>query len=257
MLLTIDELKDFTVRAVNGDVGKVVDLYFDDATWNVRYLVVDTGTWLAGRVVLLSPESFARPLWEEQVLPISLTQAQVENSPTVDLDRPVSRQRMVELHEHYGWSNFGANGELHDLPPTGGFPEEMPTTLGDRDIGLEKGPFKRERHGDPNLRSAEEIKGYDVRAVDEDAGHVEDIVVGLDPWTVRYVLVDTRDWLPGRKLPVPPQRVTGIDATKEHCLVNLTREQIEQSPAYEGDELFQAAYERKVHGYYGALEAEG
>ena len=96
------------IGATDGDIGHVKDFYFDDKTWSIRYLVVDTGSWLGGREVLLPPHVFAPTALaisnsDNRVLPANLTRQQIENSPSVDSQRPVSRQFEAEYHRYYGW----------------------------------------------------------------------------------------------------------------------------------------------------------
>ena len=81
MLRTISGLRGTIIAATDGEIGSVQDLYFDDLRWTVRYLMVDTGAWLPGRQVLISPMAVGGPSWGEGRLPVRLTKQQVENSP--------------------------------------------------------------------------------------------------------------------------------------------------------------------------------
>jgi len=96
---TAGELKGGTIKAMDGDIGSAQDLYFDDRTWTVRYVVVDTGAWLPGRQVLISPFAF-RPVPGASWLRTFLSKKQIENSPSLDTDRPVNRQREVEFSQY-------------------------------------------------------------------------------------------------------------------------------------------------------------
>ena len=109
MLRTINDLEDYAIRATDGDIGHVKDVYFDDETWVVRYLVVDTGTWLSSRKVLLSPIAIGQPNWTDKVLPASITKDQVENSPDINTKKPVSRQQEIRLLEYYGYPYYWGN----------------------------------------------------------------------------------------------------------------------------------------------------
>ena len=92
MLRTAGNLKGVTIEAMDGDIGSVQDLHFDDQTWTVRYVVVDTGTWLPGRQVLISPFAF-QVVHSASRLRTSLTKEQVRDSPSIDTDRAVDRPR--------------------------------------------------------------------------------------------------------------------------------------------------------------------
>src|ERR1700690_440690 len=95
MLRSMKELEDCAIRATDGIIGSVKDVYFDDKAWVIRYLVVDTGSWLSSRKGLISPIAIGPPDWIGKVLPVSITKEQVKNSPAIDPDKPVSRQHEI------------------------------------------------------------------------------------------------------------------------------------------------------------------
>ena len=115
MLNSVNHLKNFVLLATDGDIGRVKDLYFDDDAWTIRYFVVDTGSWLESRKVLISPISLQPPKWPDRSLPVSITRAQIKNSPSFDTDEPVSRQNEEQFMGHYGypyyWDGHGIWGE--------------------------------------------------------------------------------------------------------------------------------------------------
>jgi hypothetical protein len=102
MLNSVEQLKGYTVRATDGDVGSVREFYFDDDNWTVRYLVVDTGSWLLGRKVLISPLALGTVDWNSQVLRVNMNKQRVENSPDIETDKPVSRQYEMSFYDYYG-----------------------------------------------------------------------------------------------------------------------------------------------------------
>src|SRR5205823_5564397 len=118
MLRSTRDFSGYAIRASDGDVGSASDLYFDDASWKIRYVIVNTGEWLAGRKVLVAPEAFAPPQWDEHIIAVNLTREQIERAPDIDVDRPVSRQQELNYRTHYGWLPYR-------ITPFG-----MPTTLG-------------------------------------------------------------------------------------------------------------------------------
>ena len=89
MLRSQTDIENLAIHATDGPIGLVKDLYFDDDAWAIRYLVVDAGSWLISRKVLISPISFQKPNWDDKTLPVLLTQDQVKNSPDFDSDKPV------------------------------------------------------------------------------------------------------------------------------------------------------------------------
>lgn len=249
MLQSVNDLDGFTVRATDGDAGTVRDLYFDDQAWIVRYLVVDTGSWLSGRRVLISPLAVGTPLWEEEVLPVALTKSQVEHSPDIDLDKPVSRQQIVELHEYYGWPAYWGGSAMVGTATPGVYPMIMAGAKAVEDE-MEEGAEEKYR-GDPHLRSTQEVSGYDIHATDGEIGHVEDFFVSDQDWTVRYMLVDTRDWLPGRQVIVSPQWIERVNWAESAVHVELSREAIKNSPEYDPDAPPVREYEIRLYEYYG------
>jgi hypothetical protein len=199
MLRTCKELLGYTIHA---DIGKVHDFFFDDESWTSRYVVVDTGTWLPGRLVLISPIALKQPDWKAKAFPVKLTKKQVESSPGIDSDKPVSRQKGVELHKHFGWPYYWGGvflaGGMSTMAEAGELQPESPGASGA--VATEEEPT-----GDPHLRAMREVKDYHIQATDGEVGHLEDFIVDDQNWVIRYMVVDTRNWWPGKKVLVSPQ----------------------------------------------------
>ena len=119
MLHTVKELHDFTVGASDGEIGEVKDVYFDDERWAIRYMVVEAGGWLNGRKVLISPISVRGVDWDDEVLNVKLSKQQVRDSPSVDTDKPVSRQHEIDYYNYYGYNSYWEGANLWGL---GGYP---------------------------------------------------------------------------------------------------------------------------------------
>lgn len=245
MLRTVHDLRELTARTDDGEVGRVDDVYFDDQGWAVRYLVVDAGKDLPGRQVLVSPVAASAPDWAAGVLPVRLTLEQIRQSPDAGTERPVSRQHEASLATYYGWPSYWAPGPFPGIipPAPAGVP---PTPSADRhEEGLAAG------QGDPHLRSAREVTGYHIEALDDSVGHVEDLVLDVDGWAIRYLLVDTRNWLPGRKVLVAPQWASQIRWADRKVRVELDRDTIRNAPAYDPKEPLERRYEQRLHAHYG------
>ena len=186
----ISAMIGYSIRAIDGDLGKVNDFYFDDATWTVRYMVVETGNRLAGRKALISLVALGKPDRESTTLSVNLTCDQVRNSPDIDTERPVYRQHEEEIHKYYGWPAYwegGYRGAL-GITPYPLYENPLPRTSADSNT-----------HDDPHLRSMRQVKGYHIHANDGSIGHVEDFIVDDDTWAIRHLIVDTGNWLPGKK----------------------------------------------------------
>ncbi len=242
------------IRARDGSVGKVRDLYFDDQHWQVRYLVVDTGTWLAGRTVLIPPHVITSRDWHQSSLGVNLTKEQVRNSPDVDTQRPVSRQYEASLHEYYGWPYYWAapaaaagiaEPTVPMVTPLSAAPRALPgdprATAGE--------PMRSE--GDPHLRSLHAVKGSHLAATDGSVGHVEDFLFEDGAWTLRYMIVDTRNWLPGKTVAVPVSAVSDIDWLESKVRVDLTREAIKNGPEFNEARPVPSDYTDRLNAHFG------
>lgn len=266
MLRKLKELTGYKIVATDDEIGTVDDFYFDENTWEVRYMVVDTGPWLFGRKVLLSVNVLGHPFWEQKRFSVSITKDQVESSPSIDLAKPVSRREEAELSTHYGWSPYwlaavgaattgvGTAGTGYAaaapaaVPIVAAHENELPPT--DRDPQSED--VTTEATTKPHtLRSINEVTGYHISAVDGDIGHVEDFFGDDSGWKIQYLLIDTRNWLPGRQVLVAPNWISRISWNESKVHVKLSQEQIKESPEYNPAAPLDRAYETRLHGYYG------
>ena len=238
MLRQVSDIKNLALAARDGEIGKVKELYFDDESWVTRYLVVDTGGWLTGRKVLISPQSLGLIDEEKKLVPVNLVKAQVEHSPSIDADKPVSRQYEESWHQHYGYPGywlvpeamaFGATPPLLEVPPA------------DREA--------REK-GDPHLRSTSEVTGYSIHATNGDIGHVDDFVVDDEDWVIRYVVI-SRSWLPEKKVILATEWTDQVSWEERKVFVPLTREAIKNAPEWDDAQPITRAFESRLHDYYG------
>lgn len=227
MLRSARSLFGYGIRATDGGIGSVHDLFFDDDSWTVRYLVADTGGWLFGRKVLLSPEALGKPDWDARTLPVDLTKEQVRNSPDIDTDRPVSRRQQEELHKYYAWPPYWPMSGGTLIPP----PHPILPEVEEKRRAFAEGGRAGEGEKGTHLRSAREVMRYRIEAEDGAIGSAEDFIVDDDTWTIRCVTADVRDLLPGRKALVSPGRITGIRWTDGTIVVDASREAVRNAPA--------------------------
>lgn len=249
MLHSVKELQGYTIQATDGDIGTVRTFYFDDESWCIRYLVVDTGNWLPGKRVLLAPIALSEPSPATQHMPVNLTREQVRHSPDVDTDIPVSRQQEMALHEHYNWPAYWTMRDplvanVFIARPGGppGPPPAAPAPLPE-DID--------QRRGDAHLRSMREVLGYHIGARDGQVGHVEDFLIDTESWLIRYLVIDTRNWWPGKKVLIAPSWIQEINWHISQVEVDLRRDQIKGSPEFNTAEPVTRDYERELYDYYG------
>jgi hypothetical protein len=248
MLRGISTLKGLSVGAIDGDIGSVHDVYFDAQHWTVRYFVVDTGTWLSGRRVLVSPMSLRNPV--DVVggrLNVGLSKTQIEQAPSWDTDKPVSRQHEIAYSRYYDypyyWTGPARWGAGWD-PLTGVAPVPRPDPVEEEILARER------ENADSHLHSARDVIGYYVEAADDDVGHVEDFLVDDTTWAVRYIVVDTRNWLPGRKVVISPRWIKTVSWNDSRVYVDLVRSQVETAPEYDPDAPFERARESRLYEHY-------
>ena len=192
-----------TIDALDGEIGSVHDLYFDDQTWNVRYLVVDTGKWLPGRKVLIAPEGIVKPWHHQAAVAVNLTTEQIRSSPDIDTVMPVSRAAEELLHRHHQWTPYW-DSAIRPIPP---MPPPPAITIEDR---REAGKTA-ESQVDVRLRSANELGGYHVAARDGEVGHVEDLLLDDDLSRILFLVVEVKGWLFRKKVLVGPSLISEVD----------------------------------------------
>ena len=240
MLTTASHLKGTTIAATDGEIGSVQDLYFDDHSWTVRYLMVDTGTWLPGRQVLISPRSIL-PVADEAKIPVTLTKSQVEQSPSPDMDRPVDRQYEEEYARYYGYPYYWTGPYRWG---TGAYPGDAVAGAAEA-AGAIPLPI-----GDPGLRSTRDVTGYYIEATDGDIGHVDDFIVDTSEWVIRYLVIDTRNWWPGKKVLVSPEWINRVSWADSRVYVDMSKESIKSAPEYDPDRPLARDYETRLFGHH-------
>ena len=258
MLRSTKDLEHYSIGATDGDIGHVKDFYFDDDAWVIRYLVVDTGTWLVGRTVLISPISIHEPDWIERTLPVVITREQVRNSPDIETDKPVSRQNESVYHGYYGYPDYwgGASMWGNGMYPyalTPGFINagSMRPEQEREEQAYRRAERDRRRNEDPHLRSCNEVVGYHLHASDGEIGHVEGFLLDDETWAVRYLVVNTSNWWLGHKALIAPRWLTAVNWGDQTVSVDLSRESVKAAPPYvAGDELNQER-EIRLYEHYG------
>lgn len=188
LLWRASELLGYTVRATNGEAGKIYDLYFSSKTWNLQAFVVDigdwvldTGDWTPGKKVIVSAAAFSQPNREEYVLPVALTKDEVEQHLEPDAEQ-----------------NQEDNRDLYSLK----------TTL-----------------------------GYYIQANDGEIGHLEDLILHDQNWMIRFMIVDTRNWWPGKKVMIEPFWITLVASEESKLYLNLLRDTVQDSPQFDPSTL--------------------
>jgi uncharacterized protein YrrD len=231
-------LTGYKLHGLDGEIGKVREFYFDDHFWTIRYLIADTGNWLTSGQVLISPHALTAVNKEERSITVDLTKKQIEDSPPLDSDKPVSRQYEEAYYEYYGWLMYWGGPYMWG---------RYPYITSDRRNWRE---FAHNKGGDSHLRSTQSVSGYYVQATDGDVGHVEDFIIDDETWAIRYLIIDTRNWWPGKKVLVSPQWIERVSWVESKIFVSVLREAIRQAPEYTEESLLTRDYEADLHQHY-------
>ncbi len=243
MLWDASAIIGYRIEATDGHLGSVSDLLFDDKSWAIRWLVVDTGNWLPGRKVLLPASALGEPDAGLRHIAVRLTRQQVRDAPGVEADLPVSRQMEQHLSDHYGADAYWANGS--------------------NAIPLIASPYLMEprRHfegegivadmGDAHLRSVTAVTGYHIRATDGDIGHVHDFLVEAAGWRIAWLAVDTQNWWPGARVLILPRLVREVDWAGSLVHISATRQKLRDSPPSTDAATVDGTYAEAMAVYYG------
>jgi hypothetical protein len=254
MLRHESEINGYAIHASDGVIGAVSDFLFDDTTWLVRWLVVDTGNWLPGRKVLLAPCAFAHVNHIGDQFQVRLARQQVKDCPDIDTNRPVSRQMEDDIYNYYGWNPYWGDTSYFGAVGIG---------AGYMGGSMTPTPMQRENKknnswrnaSDCHLRSVAAVAEYRVHASDGEIGHVEDFLVEDDDWSIHYLVVDTKNWWPGNKVLISPLSVRNIDWADRQVNLGATRQKVKDSPAYDPSMTVDPIYEQNFHSYYDDIQS--
>ena len=239
MLLSLKELIGYKINGKDGDIGKVEQFYFDSMEWVIRYLLVNTSDKLPGRHVLISPASFSgHPGWHSKIFNVNLTKDVVKGVPAIDIYKPVSHEKELELVKYHNWPVYWEVNIQKFIPPII-MPTEEKDTISDKDLV------------DSRLHSTNKIIGFHIHALDAEIGHIEDLIAEDKNWAIRYMVVNTQNWLPGKKVLVAPQWAKSISWNKSKIYMDHSKEEIKNSPEYDPNTPVNREYEEVLHDYYG------
>lgn len=258
MLRNAKDIQRCVIGATDGDIGRVTDLYFDDHAWAIRYLIVDTGSWLSDRKVLISPISIHKPDWPRYRLLAAITREQVKNSPDIDTDKPVSRQHEAQYLSYYDYPTYWGSAGIWGggMVPMAMYPGYvgLPGGAAEQERAIEEGAkAERTRHrdDDPHLRSCTAVIGYHIHATDGEVGHVEGFLVDDETWAIRYLVVNTSNWWLGHKVLIAPQWIGGVHWSDQTVSVDLSREAVKAAPPYDPTAELDRQRETGLFTHYG------
>ncbi len=262
MLRNLKDLEHYPLSATDGEIGHVKDFYFEDDAWVVRYLVVDAGSWLSSRKVLISPISVHHPDWLARTLPLSISKEQVRNSPDFDSDMPVSRQNEVDVLDHYGYPTYWDGGGMWGgglypyalAPGFAGYGVDRVEREREQETYL-RDERARHRNDDPHLRSCNAVTGYHIHATDGEIGHVSGFLVDDETWAIRYLLIDTSNWWVGHKVLIAPPWIKHVHWSDKTVDVDLSRDAIQKAPTYDPQRDWSRDQDLSLYRHYGRSSA--
>jgi len=242
MLRSLKDIQGYILGALDGEIGRCKDFLFEDRAWVVRYIVADTHKWLPGREVLISPMAVSGASASTRRLSVGLTKDQIKASPRLDTEAPVSRQYEITYSKYYAMPHYwggSAKWGSHAYPHLLAKEAMAPHLPGETDA-------------DSNLRSVREVSGYRIQARDKKIGHLDDLIMDYRSWTIRYLVIDTSNWLPAiRKVLVASDWTNLVDYKRNRILVRLNSDQIKDSPEYDPGQPVNREQETVLYDYYG------
>jgi sporulation protein YlmC with PRC-barrel domain len=239
MLRSLKDLEGYKVGATDGDIGSVANFLMDDARWTIRYLVVTTGSFFHKRQVLITPIAFREIDHSAGRFRLSISRVKVGNSPTIDVDLPVSQQYERDYYRYYGYPYYWGYDGLWGV---GADPGAMASGMFEPVSG-----HRSEAAGDRSLRSAKDVTGYHIQATDGSIGHVKDFVVDDETWEVRYLVVATSNWWSGKSVLVAPDWATHVSWLDRTIYLGTTRDAIKSSPEWTGASPVEQAYVERLN----------
>jgi hypothetical protein len=252
MKRSLNSLINYTMRATDGDIGEVKEFYYDDQTWTIRYLILETGNWLFGRKVLISPEALIKTDAINNAFYVNITREQVKTSPDIDTDKPLYRQQEVKLFEHYPWNSYWGGSLLGMGYGTPGMIAPMAVSV-HQTMQAEKNENGTEPEGDTHLRSTRKTMDFKIHAADGEIGSFEDLIVDDVSWKIESLVVDVSKWISDKKVLISPNAINQIKLRTENVIVNLTVEELQNSPDYNPNDPVNHVMEENLRDYYGRL----
>lgn len=231
MLHRLGELQRYAISAIDGEIGSVEEVYFDDSTWTIRYFVVNTGHWLTGRRVLISSVAIGNVDEKSNEIFVELSRNQIKDSPPMESKEPVSRRYEVDYFRYYGWPPYWDS--IPYAPPAPASSNKP-----------------RDRQADSRLRSSREVVGYNISAEDGEIGHVADFVIDENNFKLCYLEIDTRNWWPGKHVLLNPAWIAKIDWPRKSVFVDLCRDDIRSAPEYDPKSVIGRDYEIRLFEHY-------
>ena len=188
----------------------------------------------------------------------------MENSPSIESDKPVSREMEAAHSDYYGYPYYWKSPLLRlvdERAPLTSRRAVAVTTTRQSSASAATATESRASvaitaempviSNGVHLRGTQEEGGYFIAAADGEIGHVEDFIVDDESWAIRYLTTETGNWWSGKKVLISPQWISSVDWAQRNVHVQFSREGVRQSPVYDSSVPLSRDYEAELHGHYG------
>jgi hypothetical protein len=248
MFKSLKRMTGMVIKATDGEIGSLDQFFFDDTSWAIRYFVVNIGSLVISKKVLISPASF-QTIQGHDIL-VNSTIAQIKNSPDIDTEKPISRQKEEQLHDYFTWSYYWGYPLYYNSLGTELYPniQYTDTFLGHDKIANNLG--NSDIMDNNHLRSSKDIQGYIIMAKENEFGSVEDFLVDTENWAIRYIILNTGDLLPGKKVIVSAKWTKEIDWDTKTIHFDIDRDVIKNGPSFDYSIPLTRDFERRMFEYY-------
>lgn len=241
MLIHTKDLKEFLIVSRDKIKGSIIDMYFDDLFWNIQYVVVTTGGLLEEKSIIISHAALGEPDKDNKALPVFVDLDTEDDEQKSIPPKPISETKFKNATRILKWPLDKLN--LQSLSSN-----EMKNLV----TNMVMDEKQKNKQINPHLRSWEEVLGYNIQAKNGEIGHVDDFIVDSDNWKIRYLIIDTRNWLPGGKdVLISPAWIERIKWSNNLVYIDLKKEAIKNSPEYNSNEPLDDQFELRLFKYYG------
>jgi len=203
-LLLARNLYGTSVDASDGRLGNIIDFLFDDQRWHVGHLVLNAGRWLRRRRVTLPYDTIVMKDWSDRHVFIEgLTRQQIRISPATETRVPISLHESLAEVTIMDWDTYLVNTTFTDHP----------WQISD----------------DPHIHNTRDVVGYHVQGSDGPIGYVSDFVINDESWSVSDLVVNMRNWLPGRQILIPTAHIEEVRGANRSMRISLSRKSIRET----------------------------
>ncbi|MEI6580213.1 MAG: PRC-barrel domain-containing protein, partial [Eubacteriales bacterium] len=232
-------LKGFKFHCLDGEIGTLTEFVFDDRDWTIRYLAVETGTWLIDRQVLISPIALSGVDLKSKYITVNLKKMQIEDSPPLYNNVPITRQFENNYHQYYGLPTYWNGPNIFNFSTN---------------IMTESAAYKEAIQGDMglglDLHSTDNVSGRKIQASDGEIGHINDFIIDDEAWVIRYLVINTQNWWPGKKVLISPKWIDHIGSDEFIVYFNVLRDAVKHSLEYTDETELNREYEHGLHKHY-------